>query len=184
MYHILTYDDRDDLQTIGDYEMGDFDLTEFWQGQGFEGAIPAGVRLYVDEMEGLLRSDILANPVSWLILSNQLWSLVSSLTKHDVQVFEAPVFRKSDGSHVSGYKLINPIRLIECLDMEKSTILRRDDGTIASVIKPCIKARAVKDHHMFRIKENRNRMIVSDELAKGLAGKDIRGVAFVRCLVS
>lgn len=45
-FFILTYDDRQDVEVVCDYEMSDFDLCRFWTGErsagGFLGAYGSG----------------------------------------------------------------------------------------------------------------------------------------------
>ena len=47
-FFLFTYDDRDDLQSVSDYDMGKFDLTVFWTGKPFLGTIPKDVKLLVE----------------------------------------------------------------------------------------------------------------------------------------
>lgn len=42
-FFVLSYGDRDDLEAVNDYEIGDFDLTVFWHGKKFDASIPTEV---------------------------------------------------------------------------------------------------------------------------------------------
>src|SRR5436305_8045284 len=110
-FFVLTYDDRDDLQSVSDYEMGEFDLTLFWNGEPFNGPIPADVKLFIGEGEP---SDYLANPVSWPIVSNRLLTILNKLLKNDFQSYPAPVYDERSRS-VQGLHIINITKCVNCL---------------------------------------------------------------------
>jgi hypothetical protein len=171
-------------QTVCDYELGDFDYFAFSKGKRYKGKIPKYVKLYIREgVENLPQASLLASPLSqWKIFSQSLLDYWWPLMKDDVQVLDAPVYLKS-GKKVKGYKLINPLRVIDCLDIEKSQVSWRD-GTISFVGKTYIKKDKVGDHHIFRLKGYKHPVIVSEKLAKSLKGTNFKGIAFIRCGVS
>lgn len=165
---------------IPNYKEKIFDITLFWQGKKFRGKIPEFVKLYIREGdENLPKASLLANPISWLIFSQRLLDFWWLLIKDDVQVFDAPVYLKS-GQKVEGYKIINPIRVIDCLDIEKSHVDWNEDGTISFANNIYIKEDKVGNHHIFRLKGYKYCVIVSDKLAKSLKGNNFKGIAFIR----
>ena len=182
-FHRIIYDgDYEDEQTVGDYDMGDFDLITFWNGIKYEGYIPENVRLYIREGdEELPQASLLANPISWWIFSERLLEHVWHLIKKDVQVFDVPIYIKSDGKKVHGYKLINPICVLDGLDWERSEIIRDDDEEIMYINKIYVKKDKVDDHHLFRLNGYLYAVIVSDKLAQSLVGHGFKGIAFIRC---
>ena len=202
-YHKIMYDNGyEGGQVIGDYVMGlidptidlrgkpellekVFDLTVFWVGKPFEEKIPDFVKLIIKkEDENEEQRDLLPNPVSWLIFSERLTEFAYPLIKEDVQIFDPPIFRESDGAKVNGYKLINPIHSVDCLDLDKSKITRADDGHIKFCTNVHIKENCVGDHHIFRIKGYFPPIIISDKLAKSIRKEGFTGFAFLRCGIS
>ena len=175
--------DSEDSYSVEDYEMGDFDLTVFWDGKPFEGAIPPCVRLYIYEDPKLKPADLLGNPLSWQMFSERMLEWTWPLIKNDVQIFDVPLYKKSTGAKVSGYKLVNPIRVIDCIDWEHSEFIRDADGSCPLVNKLCIRGDEVGNHHIFRLKDYLYPIIVSDEFARQTFHKGVRGLAFVRCKV-
>jgi len=168
-------------QTIAEWEMGDFNLIVFWLGKRYDAQIPEYVRLYIREgSENLPQAPLLANPVSWLIFSQRLLDFWWPYIKDDVQVFDAPVYFKN-GKKVGGYKLINPICILDVIDWENSKVLRKEDGSLAYISKIFIKEGLVRNHHIFRLKGYLYTVIISDILAKSLVGKNFKGIAFIRC---
>jgi hypothetical protein len=184
-YHCLIQDADYKGQVIGGREMGKFDVRVFWAGKRFRHRIPSDVRLVVKrEDEGLELPDLFCNSASWYIFSRRLLDLWWIEIQNDVQLFDAPIYRESDGGLVGGYKLVNPIRIVDCMDFEKSEISWDKDGSISSCWTICIKADKAAGHHMFRLKGYLPTLIVSDELAQRLKGKGFKGMAFWRCKTS
>ena len=121
-FYQLSYDaTREDFIVVDDYETGDFDITLFWKGLEFKGQIPEDVKLFIDtNKQDRIWADVLPSPISWWIISDKLLHLWRDLIKHDVQVLDPPLFSLSDNEKVQGYNLINPLRVIPCIDLEKS----------------------------------------------------------------
>jgi hypothetical protein len=181
LFHEMIYFDHGNLMTVVDRDTGDFDITIFWHGQRFEGSIPPDVCLYVDS-DTKVRSDYVANADSWPICSDRMVDILLKRASKDIQLFDAPLFDSKTKKHVPGYKVVNVIRCIECLDMNKSVISYSDDTKeIMSVIEPVFKAKKIpNDVHVFRAEEEPYAVIVSDELAHDLANSYILGVAFIQ----
>jgi len=171
-------------QTIEDYEMTDSDYYAFLEGKRFKGRLPRRIKLYIRKgEENLPRASLLGGPLSWLIFSDRLLDFWWPLIKDDIQVFDAPVYTKS-GEKVEGYKLVNPIRVMECIDWKRTEVSRYENGRIAYCQKIFIKTSCVGEHHIFRLKGYLYTVIVSGNLAESLAGTDFKGIAFIRCGVS
>jgi hypothetical protein len=197
MYYELTYSDKPDTQTVGDYEMGNidptlpwklkkykgktFDLTVFWKGKKFRGQIPDYVKLYIRKGdENLPAPDLLPNPVSWCIFSRRMLDICWPLIKDDVQVFDAPIYL-CDGTKIEGYKLVNPIRMLDCLDKELSEGIMEKDGNVSYCGKLYIKEYNVGKHNIFRLSDWFPPVIISEELFQMLNGKGLIGVAGILC---
>jgi len=172
------------IQTIEDYVMDDFDYYAFLEGRPFEGQIPKQLKLYIRKGEEKLpQASLLGGSLSWLIFSESLVDYWWPMIKDDVQVFDAPVYYKN-GKRVKGYKIINPVRVIDCIDWDKTKERRREDGTILGIGKIYIIAKKIGEHHIFMPDKCKYTVIVSEKLAKSLAGKNFNGIAFLRCNVS
>jgi hypothetical protein len=164
--------------------MGDFDLRVFWRGQPYCGDLPSYVRLYSrEDNEGLKPGDLLGNPLSWQMFSERLLEWTWPLIKADVQLFDVPLYRKSTGIRVPGYKLVNPIRVIDCIDWEHSEFARDDEGSILHCDRLCIRDHQVGNHHLFRLAGYLHPVIVSDEFVQRTFNKGVRGLAYIRCRV-
>jgi len=182
-FHELLYNFHStDLERIEDYDVGDFNLTELWDGKRIATGIPDSVVLYMSQWGK--PADYLFNPLSWPIVSERLLGIIWTLVEPDVQILDVTIVRESDKRKVPGYKLMNITQRINCLDHQQSTILKEDDGSIRSIPEICVKSDRVGEHHIFRLDEYPHIILVSDEWAQSLVGKRIRGLAFERCNVS
>lgn len=182
-FYRLGHDDRDDLEVVNDYEMGDFDLTTLWVGQPLTGQIPNCVRLALNDNPEDKASDYLGNPISWQIFSDRAAGAVRSLVEHDVQFFDPPIY-DARGRRVHRYRLLNPTNVIACLDLERSDVAYDDDGEISLLSEACVRTSAAKGHHMFRPTEYPYVVIVSQEFAERIAKLQPAGFAFFPCRIS
>ena len=172
------------IQHVCEWESGDFDIISFWKGKPFTGKIPKEVELFIPpEDEKLPRPAILPNPASWLIISDLLLEIWGPYIKKDVQVFDAPIFYESDHRPCEGYHIINPIRVVDCIDWERSKASRYENGHLAYFPKLILSEDRLPDYHIFRLKDYFQPIIASPTLIK-LLTKDIKGTAFLKIQTS
>lgn len=179
-FHRLTLDAACNGQTVGDYEMGDFDLTVFWDGSELNMEIPKDVRLFVDGP----RADYVGNPLSWSICSKKLVDFVSPLAENDFQLFKAPLHSTKTGRRVNGYYVMNVIRRIGCVNLQQSTVEYKNKKTqgVEMIYEYVFDSGRIPDSvHIFRPDEFPQAVFFSDELARSLMGKGLTGLAFIRC---
>lgn len=179
-YHCLTFDStRKDLLSVVDYEMGDFKLTNFWGGKQ-NISLSDSVQLFIDSTGN--SPDLMGNPVSWLICSEKLISLISSVTSDGFEIYDAPLFDSKTKKTVAGYSILNVYKKIPCLDLEKSSVdWSSDHKEITAVYEHVFcKDKIPEDCHIFRPSEWPFSVVLSDKLAKSFIGKDLTGVAFIK----
>jgi hypothetical protein len=160
--------------------MDGFDTTVFSEGRPFHGAIPQEVKLWVG---GGTVSDYLANPISWPICSEKFTELLQIHGRADFQVLSAPVYERRTQQPVSCYRVINIVRLIQCVDLDRSDIsyMTIEGERILCVNRFVIDSKLVPDTvHVFRPVESESHIVISDEVAQDLRGKGLRGVALIR----
>jgi hypothetical protein len=177
------------VRDVNDYDYEDYDeelFNQVWytlsQGKPFDGCLPESLRLWVDEGDGPI-ADHVGNPIGWTIMSDALVDHLSPLIQDCVKLFPAPIFDKSTGLQVEGFRLINVTKLIDCVDLETSTPSYDEDGIIESFIEVCIDSRRASGAHMFKY-------VISDdmvdtgvtcsyELVSSLVGRGFTGLAFL-----
>jgi hypothetical protein len=169
-FFVLSYSDRDDLETVIDYEMGDFDLRVFWSGSPFMGSIPHSVRLWVNKGTP---SDYLGNPLSWEIVSVRFWSLIEPLVRLDCQVLPVPLYYHYSKARVPGYLLLNPTKR---LSVAKRTLHR-----VASISELVVDPHVIPSEvNICRWADSSTVILVSEEVVNCVWGKKLKGLAFVR----
>lgn len=166
-FFVLINDDRDDLESVFDYEMGDFDVMTFWTGQPFKGSLPKSVRVSVDEGD---RTDYMGNPMSWQIGSDRLWTTLEPLIGKHCQHMEMPLHYERNKKRVHGYLLLNPTTCIPAANED-------DDFMVTEVV---LDAKLIPPNvHIFRLAQSATVIVISDEVLKAVRDKKFEGLAFI-----
>jgi len=166
-YYLFLKDaNRNDLETVDDYEMGEFDLREFWKGKPFQGSISDSVKIVLDKGDP---SDYLGNPISWLIVSSKFLKLAHPFLGEFVQVI--PITLYKDGSEVRRYSLLNPIGCIDAIvtSGKKRDVILEDMRLKLSMIPP--------DRHFFRLCHQPTTIVISQALFDAIYRKGLNGIA-------
>ena len=166
-FFVLALDDRDDLRSVSDYEMGDFDLTAFWHGKPFLGTIPKDVKVFVDNGAS---PDYMGNPLSWPICSDRLLRIIIPIAGKYVQCFPAPLYDENDLKPITGYTIINVTRRINALGQKR--------GSTGKVVLE--EANIPPDAHLFRVVGRETKLIVSQEFLAAIRGKELQGLALIK----
>ena len=166
-FFVVTYDDRDDMETVSDYELGDFDDLVFWRGKPFRGKIPASVKLLVES--GVPR-DYLSNPLSWPILSDRFVQVADKIAGHDIQCFPAPLYNEKTLKPISGYQIVNVTRIIDALAKPLITV---DKMVLKAALIPL-------DVHLFRLVGEESLLMASEEFHESLRGHHVKGIALIK----
>ncbi len=171
-YYILLCDaDRGDLEAVDDYEFGGFDLTLFWTGDVFEGLIPKEVKIRLGEGKP---SDLLGNPMSWLIISKRLRAILEPICQAEVQFIPVTLWTRNKPNN--RYLLANPIGCVDAIASKKR--------------QPSIQTLQLNlskipiDRHLFRLKRLETTYIISPTLFEALKDKGLEGLAARRVIVS
>jgi hypothetical protein len=167
-FFVMTYDDREDLDTVADYEMGDFDLMTFWTGQRFSGRIPKCVRVWVEKGEP---SDYLSNPIGWEIISERFWRMLRPHVKGQAQTLSVPLYYEGTQKPVPGYRLLNPLCCVSAL--------RRKSDADAQTRKLDMQ-RIPDDVDLFRLAESPTTVLISDFILSEISGKGLKGLALIK----
>lgn len=169
-FYVLTASDKRsdaDLEVVDTYDLGDFDVRTFWTGNQFAGNLPRSARVWVGNGKP---SDYLANPMSWEIISDKLWSIFRQHSAKSVQVLSVPLYRVRTEERVSGYKLLNPLLVLKAL---------------APKTKPNVQdlvldvRRIPEETHIFRLAGSTTVTLVSDSIYRDMKGKGLKGVGLI-----
>ncbi len=183
-FYKIIYDEdvRKKQVVVTDYEINGFNLTLLWQGAVIDEILPRYIELYTNSGKPV-NPDYLVNPLSWPICSERLIALLQGRSSKYLQLFDAPIFDYKTKKPISGYKVVNVVRLIPCLDFDKSVISFSDDGKdIISVISPIYLERQIpNDAHIFRVTKDHYSVVISEELAEDFIREKITGVELLEC---
>lgn len=181
-FHILTLDStRNDLMHVSDYDLNEIDITQFWTDGKIDDKISRSLVLKIDE-RGKEITDAVGNPLSLYIFSEKLVKILKPFFNDDIQLIEANLLNDKNNNKVEGFKIIHVLKSISCLDIKKSEISYSDENEISIVgTITVIEKKIPVNLHIFRVEEDKNTIVVSDQLAHSLVGNKINGVAFIRC---
>lgn len=169
------------VMRVREYHLHGFDDSLLKRCRPRRKPIPSAVRLMVIHSSDPV--DYLLNPLSLEICSERLTTLLVTRAEADVQIFDAPLFDTDTKTPIAGYKILNYLRCIECLDMKKSDIEwdTDDDGTrrIVGIWEWVLRSDSIPSSvHLFRCSEFPYSCFISDELAHDLVGKGLKGLGF------
>jgi hypothetical protein len=174
VYELTYYEDHQPM-VVESAQRGQFDITRLWRGKPLGSPIPRTVRLYVNAGKAGM-TDYVPNTLSWPVCSQRFIDLLSPLAESDFELFDAPLFDVTTKDHVAGFKIMNVVRLIECLDIGRSVMAKR----FPCAIVPVFKARKLPNTvHIFRAAESPCGVLLSEEAVQQLRGKGLRGVGFI-----
>ena len=168
-YYLIMHDsNRDDLETVDKYKMGDFRLTVFWKGTRFEGTIPDSVKITLDAGHP---SDYLGNPMSWEIISPDFLNLIRPFIDDNIQLI--PLIMYKDGEKIDRYTLINPLGCVNAVvDIGKDSIPISQMKLDSKAIPP--------GRHIFRLCHSTTLIVVSQAFVDAIWGHGLKGIALKR----
>lgn len=180
-YKLIPYDPREELQFVADYDLGSFDHTILWKGRHITESILRHVKLFVTLGA---TADYVGNPLSWPICSSRLISALLATIQQDCEILTAPTVDKETGEPIREFRLVNVLRRVACLNLERSDVSydEQHENRIFMIYKIALdEAKIDRNVHLFRLTEWPYAVIVSDEFADQLVGQQFRGLALEAC---
>ncbi len=177
-FHVLSsLVGREHLQRVVDYDMGIFNPNVFMACSSFSGKLPKEMKLFVS---GGKTSDLLLNGVNLAIVSENLLGILQKFSA-DFEAFDAPIFNKTSMENVPGYKILNITCCLQAVDMEHSEVRQMGFGQeFMHFMKFAFQESLIPSGiHLFRPRESRTQIIISDELAQAMVG-NVEGVILTR----
>lgn len=157
------------LQVAADQDLGDFDYLRLRE-DGPIGKLPKSVRLYVT---GTKPADLLANTLSWTIVSDRLYQLMLPFlegTPHET--LHPALFNYKSRKALNGFILLHPLLTINALHKYR--------GGFISLLDMVVDTSKVPDNvHLFKLGESPGTVVISKPLMEALEGQRLQGVAVV-----
>ncbi len=168
-----------DVRTVMSLEGQDFSERSWVLLQGGkldEAQLPRG-RLYL--ARNGVDGDCVHNPLSWPIISDKFRRLLEEIVETDVQFFPAPLWDEITQERISGYWIINVLKRVSCVDMDKSVYeFFPETDIIQSFDKWCLTRELIPDASIFRPDEGAAEIFVTDEIVRLAVHANITGIAF------
>jgi hypothetical protein len=150
------------------------------EGMGFYTHYPAIGRPAVDKVSNpaVMRMDPKGGTVTRSLIGNTVNYLIASTALKDLLIAESPpatvellpvaLYNKTR-LHSSDYWIVNPLVIVDCLDMKAST-LQMSRGKIISIDERVLSARKLKDAPgLFRIENDVDTYVINDNVRQLIA---------------
>ena len=184
-YRVSFADDEPDSENwlaVTDYDLAGFDCRLFWKCERLNQDLPPDVVIHT---KGNIRVDYLGNPLSWMICSRKLTSLLEKFDGDAIQRFDAPLYSGKENTRVHGYSIINPLRCVECVNRSKSSIVfqKQNPNSVAYVTNWVFdESKVPADAHVFRT-DIGSAVFISTDVVGALRANNVRGIEFIECEV-
>jgi hypothetical protein len=166
-----------------DFDPGKFDYLQLIQGTFFKGNLPPDVRLRLEPGSNPL-ADYPGNALGWPIMSERLVKALWRFIKDSVQLIPAPLYERNSDELVTGYSIVNVLKILNCIDVSRS-VPWYDGKRLGGFYEKCIDPKRTKKEHIFHCrippKGVDYGVTCSYDLVKSLVGKRFTGMAFLRC---
>ncbi|HYO73697.1 MAG TPA: DUF1629 domain-containing protein [Archangium sp.] len=126
-------------------------------------------------------SDNIANLDKALVVSRKLKEFLESKGPRDVEYLRVSIFNHKKKLASDEYFIVNPLRVIDCVDKDKSDIEWNniDPEKISFCFKLVLRTEALDDSLLlFRPRHLATRVMVHPELAKAIEGAGFTGLRF------
>jgi hypothetical protein len=124
-----------------------------------------------------------------IICSTRFAQVVESVQSSAIQRIPVAIV-SNDRQRViyeSGFEILNVIDVVEALDFQASIIEYYNppihdhiDNDIKMIVKIVLKPEKAQGHHLFRLRESRSHLLVSDQLRAALKSSNLTGVKFTK----
>lgn len=181
-YYALLFDSCDKkLSTIIDQEIIDTPYDIFQRCAPIDSNARIGLRESSFQTKNVAKlGDYIENAIDWPLCSARFAKLIYSLCPDAVELIDAPRIYDSSGRVELGAKVINILVSHPCLDIEKSTIVRRPNGQIRSVYEKFLRPNhgIPEGTHIFRPTEWPPAILISGQMAKWLCEAKVTGITY------
>ena len=117
---------------------------------------------------GFQTPSIIGNTNSFLIVDRQVKGIIEACCENEIEWLPLSIYDHRDSLASADHFIANPIGSVDCLDLGASTVVYSGQD-IARVNDHVIDAeRAKEGGHLFRIKDDPRRYVISDVLAERL----------------
>lgn len=107
------------------------------------------------------------------IVSEMAATLLFPIIKNEVEFLDVSIIGES-----RKFFLVNVLKILDCLDCEKSNIVRFSDGNIMMIKKYTFFEDKLKDTAIFRIKNAEKEIIVTESIFDIVVNSNLQGIKF------
>ncbi len=187
-YYKLVYDYENDEHYINCDEPHIGDMDEYCVSNGKKIDNWQDVSFGYNSREGNIVSDYVANLFRWFLVTNYFVDSVADIfNEQNVQLLPVTLIDKSGCKENITCQVVNILDVIDDaldLDNSKYDFFELDDERILSVEKYALKKENIKNHDLFRIKDDTIPIFVSEKIKKIIVEKEMKGFVFIEIEVN
>lgn len=186
-YFHLLYDYENDADAISCEwdELYDIDRYDVEQGIYIDNW-DSGITLFYNSKEGNRVTDFLGNDLGWLIISEKLKSIIEDKKIKGIQFLSIKIKNQVNNTVLNNYYVANIYNLVEALDLENSDYSEYEldeNEKVISVKKHAVKEEKVTNMDIFRLKEDKFPIFVSEKFIQLINNHGATGFDFTEILV-
>lgn len=167
-----------DYELVSEPSTAAMKSTSLYKGRALSDEFALKRRFFVD-VDGCGFPDFVDTSAGWILCSPRVVEMFQKVLETDTIQWINPVFRNGVNCDVSGYKVINVLRHIECMDRVASIFDEKKDGSVRLISLLAVKADVLpRDAALFRLKENPHYLLATEELVGVMRDAAISGVRF------
>lgn len=185
-YYLLSYDyeNDDDYIIITANEKAEKYNYDMLKGEVLEGW-NNDIEFYYTKDYGSILTDYLATDNRWLVVSKKFRSVVDKIVCNSIQYLDIKIINKETDEINNSYKVANVVNLLGALDLENSKydVFELDDEKIISIEKYALRKNAIKNNHIFKLREDTIPIFVSQEFKNIIEENSLIGFQFLEVKV-
>jgi hypothetical protein len=150
------------------------------QGERIGDKYPPDAKVFLnDRYPGIKLTDFVSNSVCYLIVSQRMMEIVRANANVDIEYLPLAIFNHRKRPHASDYWIVNPIGTTDCLDRERSVLLRGEEtGEITFVEQYAFRAEPLRASppSILRVKETPWEYFVDEATARAFHGQRLSNI--------
>lgn len=134
---------------------------------------------------GLTRPSLIGNTCNMLAVHADVCEIIRTVRTNLVEFFPFSLVNHRGRDHSKDYLFVNPLGTFDCLNLERSVINRRRNGTVSSIASVVLDKRKLADPlDLFRIREDPTTYVISERLADAFAKKGFTNIVLTELEVA
>jgi hypothetical protein len=176
------YEAEDEPMVYGPDDFSDIGCFNFHSGKLAKPPQPLPEIVRGNQSQGKLPDSVLLRASGGLLFSPRLRQLLAGIGVDNIQYFPILLKNAVDGTQEADYEVANIVGRLTCLDRDESELVTDpdDDDIIEYIEKLAITENIVGNFGLFRLHEEPEVILVSEQIKVACESAEITGVRFCK----